>query len=190
MPSRASLSSIVSGEQSAAMPDADRDAFVAAMAQAVTGVSVVTTDGPAGPLGATVSAVASVSAEPPLIVACIKRTSAITRAIHTNRIFCINLLAADQHPLSDRFAGRSGAERSFDAGEGTWEVTASGALRLANAAASFDCALWAAHEAGSHTMFLGRVVGVTSGGHAALAYSQRRYGRSVPLVQPDPAPRA
>lgn len=164
------------------MPDANRDLFLAAMAQAVTGVSVVTTDGPAGPVGATVSAVASVSAEPPLVLACIKRASTISHAIHINRTFCINLLAANQHSLSDRFAGRSGADRSFDASEGKWEVTASGALRLADAAAAFDCELWMAHEAGSHTMFVGRVVGATSGENSALTYSQRCYGRSVPLV--------
>jgi flavin reductase len=182
MSSRTISPDMVPADQPAVMQDADRGTFLAAMAQAVTGVSVVTTDGPAGPIGATVSAIASVSAEPPLILACIRRTSAITQAIHVNGIFCINLLAADQHPLSDRFAGRSGDDRSFDASAGTWEATASGALRLAGAVASFDCALWSAHEAGSHTMFVGRVVGVASAEQEALTYSQRRYGRSVPLA--------
>ena len=182
MSSGAELPTMLAASSFESMPDVDRTAFLAAMAQAVTGVSVVTTDGPAGPVGATVSAVVSVSVEPPLILACIRRTSAITRAIHINRGFCINLLSADQHPLSDRFAGRAGLDRSFDASGATWEVTASGALRVADAAAAFDCALWDAHEAGSHTVFVGRVVGVTSGELMALTYSQRRYGRSVPLV--------
>ena len=44
-------------------PVASRD-FVSAMGLAATGVSVVTTDGPAGRFGLTVSAVSSDSAEP------------------------------------------------------------------------------------------------------------------------------
>ena len=47
--------------------DLARDSFVAAMRQAATGVTVVTTAGMAGRLGVTVSAMSSVSAEPPLL---------------------------------------------------------------------------------------------------------------------------
>ena len=54
---------------------ADRDAFVEAMSRAVSGVSIVTTDGQAGRFGQTVSAMSSVSADPPLLLVCINRKS-------------------------------------------------------------------------------------------------------------------
>ena len=44
------------------------EAFVEAMARAVTPVSIVTTDGKAGRFGVTVSAVNSVSAAPPMVL--------------------------------------------------------------------------------------------------------------------------
>ena len=50
--------------------DLARDSFIAAMRQAATGVTVVTTDGAAGRRGVTVSAMTSVSAEPPRDARC------------------------------------------------------------------------------------------------------------------------
>ncbi len=52
-------------------PDRNRDRFVDAMNRAVTGVTVVTTDGELGRFGQTVSAMSSVSAEPPTLLICI-----------------------------------------------------------------------------------------------------------------------
>lgn len=45
--------------------------FIMAMAAAATGVSVTTTEGSAGRFGLTVSAISSVSAEPPMLLACV-----------------------------------------------------------------------------------------------------------------------
>jgi len=67
--------------------------FVEAMAAAVSPVSIVTTNGPAGRFGLTVSAVTSVSADPPLVLACINKKSPLLSAIRTNKLFCINMLS-------------------------------------------------------------------------------------------------
>ena len=64
-----------------AKPPGRVEDFVAAMGLAATGVSVVTTDGPAGRFGLTVSAVSSVSAEPPLVLVCINRKSPAMAAV-------------------------------------------------------------------------------------------------------------
>ncbi len=44
--------------------------FIMVMAAAATGVSVITTEGSAGRFGLTVSAISSMSAEPPMLLAC------------------------------------------------------------------------------------------------------------------------
>ena len=49
--------------------------FTDAMRQTVSGVSVITTDGDHGRFGMTVSSVTPVSAEPPLLLVCVNRSS-------------------------------------------------------------------------------------------------------------------
>src|SRR5690554_4667739 len=82
------------------------EAFVGAMRVQATAVNVVTSDGPAGRVGVTVSAMSSVSAEPPLILACVNRRSPCVTTIRQNGVFCINALSAGQSHLADTFAGR------------------------------------------------------------------------------------
>ena len=76
-----------------AKPPVGAAQFTAAMGLAATGVSVVTTDGPAGRFGLTVSAVSSVSAEPPLVLCCINRKSPAMAAVEANGVFAVNLLS-------------------------------------------------------------------------------------------------
>lgn len=157
------------------LPSTDREAFVEAMSGAVTGVNVVTTDGPAGMFGITVSAVASVSAEPPMILACVNRRSPACEAIRRNGVFCVNLLESGQSAVSDTFAGRPANGAPFDFGCADWQTAPSGSPRLPGAVASFDCVLDVAQEAGSHTIFIGRVVSAASAEGDALAYCRRAY---------------
>jgi flavin reductase len=155
-----------------------RDAFVAAMSRAVTGVSLVTTDGPAGRYAVTVSAVASVSADPPMVLACVNQRSPLAAAIRANGVFCVNLLSAEQARLADIFAGRPDAGKPFDFASASWREAATGAPCLEGALASFDCASHDTHDAGTHTIFIGRVVqALDTASGTPLLYAARRYGR-------------
>jgi len=91
-----------------ARPDSRRQDFINAMSGAVTGVNVITTDGRAGRFGITVSAMCSVSADPPMLLACINRRSPVCSAILSNQVYCVNVLSASQRDLADSFAGRTG----------------------------------------------------------------------------------
>jgi len=59
------------------METIERDDFVAAMGQAATGVTVVTTSNGIERLGVTVSSMSSVSADPPLLLVCVHRRSPV-----------------------------------------------------------------------------------------------------------------
>ena len=111
--------------------------FVHAMAHAAFGVSIVTTDGPAGHFGLTVSAVSSVSAEPPLMLACIHRKNPIAEALTKNGVFAVNLLSEEQWALARIFAGRPphGA-LPYDFSAGQWQEAQGRAPRLLNCAAN------------------------------------------------------
>lgn len=156
---------------------AARNEFLHAMRRAVTGVQVVTTGGPAGRFAVTVSAMSSVSADPPLLLVCINRRSPVCGAILENRTFCINVLSAEQARVSDTFAGRISDGKPYDFGCAEWSVQRSACPQLVGAVASFDCALWKAHEAGSHVVLIGRALSVSDDDRTPLLYTAACYGR-------------
>ena len=152
--------------------------YTDAMASAVTGVSVVTTDGVAGRFGITVSSVSSVSADPPLVLVCINRRSPACSAVHANRVFCINLLSTQQQELGNTFAGRPSRGQPFDFASAAWSEGLSGAPHFEGAVATFDCVVEQAHEAGSHNLFIGRVVAVSGSAADPLLYTRSAYGHA------------
>ncbi|HKC29901.1 MAG TPA: flavin reductase family protein, partial [Jatrophihabitans sp.] len=77
-----------------------------------TGVVVVTAMGDE-PLGLTCQSFVSLSLDPPLVSFNPARTSTTWPKIRPVGRFCVNVLAHDQHELSELFA-RSGADRFAD----------------------------------------------------------------------------
>ncbi len=89
--------------------DADlRLGFLGGMSHAACTVNIVTTDGPGGRAGVTVSAMASVSADTPkpTLLVCVHHESPAAALILVNKVFCVNILRDDQSYISDTFAGR------------------------------------------------------------------------------------
>src|SRR6056297_3656043 len=82
-----------------------RQNFIDAMRQVASTVTVVTTDGPAGQAGATVSAFSSLSADPPSVLVCLKDDSRIAKAVRENGVFCVNVLPEDAVKTAQSFAG-------------------------------------------------------------------------------------
>ena len=155
--------------------DRERHDFVCAMRAAVTGVTVVTTDGVGGRLGRTVSALASVSAEPAMLLVCIARRSPLVAAIRTNAVFGVNVLGDHQAVLAETFAGRTPSR--FDFGAARWDTGATGAPLLSDAAARFDCLVASIVEAGTHTIVVGDVLAAEPGTAPPLAYTGGAYAR-------------
>jgi flavin reductase (DIM6/NTAB) family NADH-FMN oxidoreductase RutF len=156
------------------------------MSRAVTGVTIVTTDGELGRFGQTVSAMSSVSADPPMLLICINRKSPIAAAITRHRVFAVNVLRADQRRLSEVFSGRPRAGVPYDFGSARWRTGDTGSPLLIGAIARFDCALDAAHEAGTHTIFVGQVVMADGAAGAPLVYARRGYGELHAFPNPRP----
>ncbi|EBA01956.1 flavin reductase-like, FMN-binding protein [Rhodobacterales bacterium HTCC2150] len=85
-----------------------RQGFLTGMSCAACTVNIVTTDGPAGRAGVTVSAMSSVSADTPkpTLLVCVHHLSPAADLILENGVFCVNVLRDDQGYISDTFAGR------------------------------------------------------------------------------------
>jgi flavin reductase len=153
----------------------DPGEFLDAMSAAVTGVTVVTTNGAAGRLGLTVGTMVSVSAEPPLLLVSIRRSAPLLRALLANGVFGVSVLSASQANVADTFAGRPGPVPPYDFGVAAWEAGASGVPLLQDAAARFECEVARRIDAGTHTLVLGSVTVADQTDSPPLAYTARRY---------------
>ncbi|MBU2981786.1 flavin reductase family protein [Lentibacter algarum] len=154
-----------------------RGGFLEAMSHAANTVYVVTTDGPAGRAGVTVSAFSSVSADvdQPRLLICLHHESTTADIIRTNGVFCVNMLRSDQAALADRFAGRIGAGGDKFA-EGNWGVTEAGMPCLTDALASLECRLSEQTLVGTHHVLFGAVQNVRlTAGPSPLIYASRNY---------------
>ena len=162
-----------------------KEAYLEAMSRAAHSVTVMTTDGPAGRAGVTVSAMCSVSLDgpAPTLLICIHEGSPVQKAIAENGVYCANLLCDDQTGISESFAGRTAAKGDQKFACAEWQTRATGAPVLINALASFDCRMVHHHSVGTHQIFIGQVASVestTSG--RPLVYHNRQYGLTEGLA--------
>ncbi len=167
----------------------ERQAFLDAMSRAATGVTVVASDGELGRRGQTVSAMCSVSADPPSLLVCLNRKSQLVRAIETHLVFGVSVLRADQKRIADSFAGRpSSRDKPYDFERVRWETAVTGSPLLASAVAKFDCRLIDAHTIGTHTIYIGEVVAASTAKGKPLVYASRGYGELFAFPRPQTAP--
>ncbi|MEM5582295.1 MULTISPECIES: flavin reductase [unclassified Roseibium] len=154
----------------------DTRGFREAMSRIAAAVHVVTTDGPGGRLGATVSAACSVSDNPPSILICLNRDTRIHHAVLKNRCFCLNTLSDDHEEISDVFAGRNSLDMPERFAKGAWTNLATGCPALDSARLSVDCEVYSVTEMGTHSIIVGTVADLRMTDPAkSLLYVRRGY---------------
>jgi flavin reductase (DIM6/NTAB) family NADH-FMN oxidoreductase RutF len=123
-----------------------------------TGINVITTRNEENGYGLTANAFSSVSLDPPLVLICVGTTSQGCQVIEEIGAFAVNVLSAEQEPLSRYFASKD-RPRGRDAFRDVPHSEAiTGCPLLDGAVAQLDCRLHASHEAGDHKIFIGEVV--------------------------------
>lgn len=158
--------------------DVIRQSFLDAMSLTAATVTVVTTGGPAGRAGVTVSAMTPVSADSdaPMVLVCINDASSAVRSILENRAFCINILREDQRMISDAFSGRLARFRGDKFTCGNWVESETGSQRLVTALAALDCVLAGHQRQGTHHVIFGYVQSTIRSDHGKpLIYFNRSY---------------
>lgn len=135
-----------------------------------TGVVIVTALAEQ-PLGFTCQSFVSQSLDPPLISFSAARTSTTWPQIRAVGRFCVNVLAHDQHEISESFA-LLGADRFASIG---WTPSPLGAPILDGVSAWVDCELAAEYDAGDHTIVLGavRALAADAGRHPLIRFRSR-----------------
>jgi flavin reductase (DIM6/NTAB) family NADH-FMN oxidoreductase RutF len=147
-------------------------AFRNALGHFVTGVTLVTIDGAAGPMGFTANSFTSLSMDPPLVLWSLARTSRRYDHFSTAPHFAIHILAADQADLIHRF-GRQGT--GFDGL--SYDKNAQGVPLIAGALVRFECDLHTTHEGGDHLIVVGRVTRVVCNTGAPLVFAKGQMDR-------------
>ena len=138
------------------------------MGQFATGVTVVTTDGEAGPHGLTANAVASLSLDPPLVLVAVDKRAHSLDHLKKNGCFAINILRLDQEEISRRFA--TPGPKDFTGLNITTASTT--APILSDCLAFVDCRVVEILPGGDHEIFVGEIVaGEYHGGEPLLYYA-------------------
>ncbi|MDE0452092.1 MAG: flavin reductase family protein [Gammaproteobacteria bacterium] len=149
----------------------DRE-FRDTMGQFCTGVVIVAGLDEGEMTGFAAQSFVSLSLEPPLIAVCPAKSSTSWPRIRSAGHFCINVLADDQRGVSETFA------RSGEVADIGWRAGVSGAPILDGVLAYVDCALDAEHDAGDHTIAVGRVldIDILDGSGDPLLFFRGAYG--------------
>ena len=157
--------------------DEDKFRFRALWSNFPTGVSVISFFTPDGAIhGITANSVCSVSLDPLLVLVCVDHKARSFPMLDASDHFVMNFLAQGQEDQSNFFA----SSKTEGAGPFTWGRTASGLPTLDGAIGFLDCAVDAKHEAGDHTIFVGRVDEISlREGVEPMAYSHGKYTKVV-----------
>ncbi|MGL5011874.1 MAG: flavin reductase family protein [Paracoccaceae bacterium] len=156
-------------------PETDARAFRNALGRFATGVTIVTTLGPDGPVGFTANSFAAVSLDPALVLWSPAKSASRHDLFATAPYFAIHILEATQAPLAARFLrGGQGFEGLAH------DVTPEGTPTIPQTLARFDCALHATHDGGDHTIILARVLRAAYTEGTPLVFSQGGYGAFAP----------
>lgn len=153
--------------------------FRAALGQFTTGVTIVTACTPDGRmLGMTANSFNSVSLTPPLVLWSLSTQSSSMPGFRSAAHYAINVLAADQRLLAERFS-RKGIDRF----EGVaWRAGLTGAPVIDGAVAVFECRNRSQHEEGDHLIFVGEVAHCRRRvGAAPLVYHGGRFFTDLPM---------
>lgn len=146
-----------------------------------TGVAVITTVVDGEGHGATVSALSSLSLEPPMLLVCLKNSSRTLAAIRRRGAFVVNLLAEDQADVAAHFASREGAKIAPS------DPEPEGLPRVPGALGAMECEVESVIRGGSHLVITATVRQVEMSTGRPLTYYRGRFGGFVPaltLVKP------
>lgn len=156
------------------------DQFKQGMRRLGGAVNIVTTCHEGVRAGLTATAVTSLSAEPPRLLACVNRQGSTYDIISRGRNLAVNVLGVNHQNMAMQFAGMGGVPETerFD-GEG-WASEQGRPPILENALVSFDCDVDSIMDVGSHGIVIGiiRAVNIPGDeGYSPLCYADGSWAK-------------
>lgn len=133
---------------------AQQSSFADAMARFPGAVTMITTLEDGLPFGMIATAVCSLSADPPSLIACLNKDTSAHDPILRQKLFAVNLVSGEHVPVVRHFMSSKGPER-FKLGN--WTTLRTGAPILNDATVAFDCELREVHDGFTHSILVGTV---------------------------------
>ena len=149
-------------------------AYRTALGRFATGVTVVTTCAGGAPVGITANSFASVSLDPALVLWSPAKASRRYPVFAGAARFAIHVLGDRQAEMALRFVAEGNPFDDLD-----WHENADGTPLIDGCLARFDCRTEAVHDAGDHSIVVGRVEAAKLGEGEPLVFAHGRYGRFV-----------
>jgi flavin reductase len=162
-----------------ALASIDEARFKAAMRCMASTVTVITSRCGAVTNGMTATAVCSVSATPPSVLIVINRSSRSHALIAQGGSFAINILSAEQAALAHHFATK--ADDPLQAA-----IHRPGVPVIEGCAAEIECVVETEVAAGTHSIFIGRVVAAQETDRLPLIYRNGEIVRLNAGLNPPP----
>ncbi len=153
--------------------------FRTALGAFATGVTIVTAiDSRGQPIGLTANSFNSVSIDPPLVLWSLSRQAGSLPAFEGGSHYAINVLAADQRALAERFS-----TQHVDRFDGvSFRAGSTGAPLIEGAAATFECHNRSRYTEGDHLILVGEVLHCAHrDGVSPLLFHGGRYWTELPL---------
>ena len=155
-------------------------AFRQAMRAFVGTCSVITVGDGEEASGLVVTSAISLSAEPPLLLACVNRNSSSHPLLERYGRFGWSSLGAGHQAVAERFSGFGGVKGAARYDGAEWETAVTGARLLKGAPTAFDCTVEEMIQRATHSILIGRVQAIrTTPGQGALIYWDGSY-RGLP----------
>ena len=146
-------------------------AFRDSVGEFATGVTVVIAERDGVAAGMTLNSFTSVSLEPLLVLVALGHGARTLSMVTDTSNFTVSVLHRGQRDVATDFA-KPGAPFAYQ----HVARTADGALVVAGAAATVQCAVERITRAGDHDLVLGRVEGITHAGGEPLVFHRGRFG--------------
>ena len=153
------------------MQEPDGKAFRDAMRAFVGNCSVITVGDGDEASGLVVTSAISLSADPPLLLACVNRSASSHPLLIRYGRFGWSSLGAAHQGVAERFSGFGGVKGPDRYAGAEWETAVTGAKLLRGAPTAFDCTLEEMIDRATHSIVIGRVRAIrTTSGAGALIY--------------------
>ena len=175
LPDTANDSVIEVGVAQAALPAFDSTVFRNVIGTITSGVIVLTTRDDGGDHGMTISAICSLSMEPPMLLVCLNMNSRTQQAVMSAGQFAVHVLDHQQAWIAERFARPSTGDK-FD-GIAVGSGTLIDVPVLTDALAVVECQVSEAVRGGTHRVFLSKVLHAEAREGSPLAYFRGKFGR-------------